>query len=225
MLASGAASPFLLTELDVEVEEDVPCAPDNRLGDVVYVTLDRTVVTNPNDVLLRSSLNNGVLPTLVIPGQFPRRDDDGNWQVALNVDVRALNDDEQINVQSTRFVYVNVTPVEDTTLVPVYPGTTQMIEQARPVQTLDNGDLRYWFFSYTLVDPAFYDEFVDLVQGEFYKLNLNIEFRSFTETAVTGRITETCFSDDSSEQRQRRAPGSSRRTRSMPSWASSSWSS
>jgi hypothetical protein len=138
-------------------------------------TLDSEFVENPNRVTLRSGSK--VFTQDPQATEFPRRDVDGNWEIAI---IRISDPDvcdEDIDAYHCELVYVDITPPEcEGEIVPVYPGTTQHIPVAKPVETLENDDLRYWFYVWELVDPAFGDETVRITQGEYYKLFQTISF-------------------------------------------------
>lgn len=177
VLRTGTLSQFV--QVDAPVTVDSPH---------IYIDVSRDVVQNPRDALLRSSLNDGIIPTISGSG-YPKRIGD-NWRLYVNRSVYTFDTvNEHVNVQHSKYMTVEIEAIEDVELTPVYPGTTQKIPLARPTEVLDDGFLRYWFYNYTLVDPAFYDEpVIDLLHNEFYKLHQTVEFRAFTETSAEVRI-------------------------------------
>ncbi len=162
----------------------------------LYIELDKTVVSNPNEVILRRGSDYGSYT--IFKSYRPTRLDNGNWQIEFDQAVAPLDGGEDLLVQHTKYVYLDVDPPATdiypagATLHPVYPGTTQKIPLARPTETLDNGKTRYWFFIYSLVDPAFYNDTVDLVDGEFYKLFQTVEIKAYKEAEIKGELQKIC---------------------------------
>lgn len=189
LLASAALSPY------VQI-----AAPLTTVDEKTIVNVSAAVVFNPRDIHLRSSVDGGTIEQVVGFG-YPRRVG-LNWQVNLNTQLHPLVVGETVNVQSKDFMFADVTPLPGQTLLPVYAGTSQIIPQARPAETLSSGLLRYWFYGYSLVDPAFYtDPVISLLNGEFYKLQAAVDFRAFTEVAVEERLDYSGSSSDGSDDR------------------------
>lgn len=156
------------------------------------LTLDSDVVNNPNDVHIRRDSDNGTIPIKYENG-YPRRNVGGDWEVILDSSVGYSG--EVVNVQHTKYVFVDITPPTSLEcsgeVFPVYAGTNQIIKEAKPMQVVGS-DHRYWFYNYQLVDPSFYTETTNLLNGEFYKLLEFIEFKCFREVASKGTLTKTC---------------------------------
>jgi hypothetical protein len=156
-------------------------------GAITYVEVSTELVGNPKDVILRSHISGGAFDILLGQG-YPKKVGT-KWRIALNIRATALTVGDTVDVQSRQHVFVDVDSA--TTYIPFYPGTTQKIPLARPVQALTGNVKRYWFYVYTLVDPAFYDDTeVDLVSGELYKLNYSVDLRTESETPLEARITQ-----------------------------------
>jgi hypothetical protein len=169
-----------------------------NVGPPPTVEIPDNILDNPLNVILRRGSDNGTysIDDTVIPFKSG-----SNWVLTLDNDTIPYTVGDDVNVQSVRYVYVDITPpitCENGTIYPVYPGTNQIIPQAKPVQQLLNGDDRYWFYIYTLVDPAFYNNTVDLIDAEFYKLLPYISFKCLTEIELKGRLEKTCICPDCS---------------------------
>lgn len=166
-------------------------------GGYTYVAIP-SFVGNPNEVVLRSSDTNGIYVKLQ-DRNFPRRVGD-TWEIAIDIGITAY-DGEPINAMHCKYAFVDVdledlVPCEDGVVYPVYPNTNQIIPQARPYETPEVGVRRYWFYLYTLVDPVFEGQIVDLEQNDFYALLTEIEFRCLTEVSQKGILTKTCDCND-----------------------------
>lgn len=161
-------------------------AASNTSGSCI-VTLSGAVVDNPRSVILRGA-SGGLYPTIALNG-YPRRNG-ANWEVMLDPSITGASCPEDLQVQHCQHVYVDVDLAACTggTVVAVYPGTTQEIPFARPVQAMAGNVKRYWFNVWSFVDPAFANESVDLVAGEFYKLDLRVQFACRTEVAAPPTI-------------------------------------
>lgn len=195
-----------VTEVPISpfVQEDVPVS---LVGNVGTVTISKDVIFNPSDAIIRSADDGGAI-SVSNSGGYPRRDVNGDWVVLLNSHEHALTNGELVNIQSRRFMFVDVDPIVTEvgeTAHPVFSGTVQKIPLARPVERTSENKDRYWFYAYTLVDPAFFLEMVDLVKGDFYKLVQTVDFRKFyeaTSPALAKRVTPTdCNSCDDTEWR------------------------
>ena len=177
VLEEAAISPYVATGLSAGVSEGIS-----------YVDVPIDVLFNPADAIVRLSSDNGTVPVLATPG-YPKRVG-SDWRIALNTHAVEIPVDDTLNIQSRQYVYVDVETDED--LLPYYPETTQKIPLARPVQQLNETTKRYWLFVYTLVNPAFYEELVNLVEGEYYKLTLSAEFRTETEVEILAEVNQRC---------------------------------
>ena len=154
-------------------------------------TLDGTVVSNPNKIVFRDQTSNEVIEIQDRTG-FPRKVA-GDWQVALgNKELPpCAGTIDAYHCELVRVVTPETT-VADGYIAPVYPGTNQKIHQALPSELIDGDTNRvYWFYVYSLLDPAFQDEGADLVKGEYYKLIETIEFKQFVETTAEVLIEYT----------------------------------
>lgn len=169
------------------VEEDVLLA-DSGSGYCI-ATVDRTVVDNPSKITFRDD-NGKVYPTQEIDG-YPRRNEDGNWEIALGKTPAAPACETTLHAQHCHYMYVD-TPItdecEDGTIVPVYPESNQIIPQARARQVVGE-NWRWWFYAWSLVDAAFAAEEVNLQRGQFYKLLQEIEFKCVTEVEAFPVVT------------------------------------
>lgn len=179
-LETVSVSPFVLTGLTATLESSK-----------YYVLLPDNVVDNPHKVHIRRSTDMGTYA----PDPTRRPSKVGsNWKVYLDNQPTPYQGTDPISVQHTDYVYVDITPPSSLsgTLVPVYTGTTQQIPQAKPMEILSGGQHRYWFYIYTLVDPAFYNNPVNLVNAEYYKLVPVITFKDYTEEEVFGELITIC---------------------------------
>ena len=160
------------------------------VGPITYVDVSDSVMFNPADIIVRRASDETVVPLLMGQG-YPRKVT-GAWRVALNTRAEPLDVADLVHVQHRQYVYVDIETEDD--LIPFYPNTTQKIPLARPVQTMGGTTKRYWFYSFTLVVPEFYDDpAIDLVGGEFYKLHAAVEFRTEAEAVFDALITQTCL--------------------------------
>lgn len=180
-------SPYILTGLTTTIDN----------GQTV-VALDTSVVDNPHNIILRLSSDNSQLQ--VMPSGtagFPKRSGT-NWLVAINTNATPVAG--EISVQHKNYVFVDVTPptTEDCSgeFVPVYENTNQRIPLAKATETLPGGDKRFWFYIYTLVNPAFYTDTVDLQNGEFYKLHQTIQFKCYREAPQKARLIQRPMNSD-----------------------------
>lgn len=181
---------------DVVGYEQVPVSPfiaqnvTVTPGSPNLVEIPEAVCSNPLEIFLRRDSDNGSYG--IYTGVKPYRDGLGNWVVALDDNI-PYNILDQVNVQDTRYTYVDIDPADcDGTLYPVYPGTNQIIPLAKPVEVLQGGQLRYWFYIYTLVNTAFYNYEVNLIDAEFYKLLEYISFKCYEEVPSPATLTVSC---------------------------------
>lgn len=172
-LQNIAVSPYLDT---VEVE--------NGGEGYCVVRVSTSLVENPASVTLRDNSHRVYLQH--IGDGYPRRVSN-EWVIALgNQATLPCETVETLNVQHCKYVYVDI-PASTTCLdcdgdvdtdaqiLPVYPGTTEFIPLAKPIETVGT-DLRYWFYVWTLVDPGFENEEIDLAHAEFWKLRSAVDF-------------------------------------------------
>src|SRR5689334_15543855 len=176
--------PFLLHDIDV-------VSVDSR-----YVAqVPTSVVDNPNDVILRRSTDYGTYSP--DPNYRPRRVG-SNWEITLDNSVVPYTIADQVDVQSVKYVFVDIqlpTLNAGEILYPVFRGTTQIIPQAKSPQDLGEGVFRYWFYIYTFVNPEFYNNPVNLVNAEYYKLLESIDFQAYSEVDEFATLTIDCSCD------------------------------
>jgi len=182
-----ALDPFIMTE---------PVVTDLEVTGDMIVEVPVALAGNANDILIRKNDDKkGVFPLLKING-YPRRVG-GNWLIQMDNHKSAYDPLLGVVVQSTRYAFVDVTqPVGIVgELKPVFSGTEEAIPYLR-VEPLPNGDLRYWFFIYNLIDPAYgSDSAINLIAGEFYKLMPSITFKEYVEAATKATLTISTKSD------------------------------
>lgn len=160
-------------------------------------TVSKTIAENPAKITLRDD-DGKLFRTHPIDG-YPKRVG-SDWLLALNPSDESVPclTHNQLNVQHTQLVKVDIlssTACEDchgdpdptAQILPVYPGTTDFIPMAKPVETVGSFR-RYWFYVWNLVDPAFADEEVDLSHGEFWKLLPVIDFVCVREVAAEPEV-------------------------------------
>jgi len=171
-----ATNDYLITSATVDVS-----------GDQATVRLPVDVVFNPEDVIIRDNATGSAFirdNALPITRTAAATD---YWNYPIKQTTTPYNG-ETINVQGIKYTYVDITPPTipaGATLVPVYPGTNQIIPQYKDFETLVGGDYRFWFPVHVLVHPDFrFDTTVSLVDAEFYKLYPSIEFRYYEEETV-----------------------------------------
>lgn len=140
-----------------------------------YVELD-AVVKNPNKVKIFHN-GNEVLKSDG-DGTYPKKVD-GKWRIALDSQTLSLCS-ERVDVSYCSLVYIDV-PDCAGLVVPTYGGGKQHIPQARDSEIVSTGVRRFWFNLWEFVDADFQDEQIDLAAGEFWKLNLNVDFYCVTE--------------------------------------------
>ncbi len=180
-------------EVPVFVEEGLVAstisgAPTARISDIL--------TQNPRDVILRLTSTAARLATFV-DDTHPLTHDlvDSVWEIPLSTDMQSFNVvTDRVTVQHRKYVYIDIVPPTLTlgqTLHPVYPGTNQIIPEAKAKQVLGNGNWRYTFYVYTLVNHEFVAEDTNLVVGEFYKLYPYISFRAFQEIEALPSIIIT----------------------------------
>lgn len=177
-----------LEEVPVEfiVQTAVPLTSG---GTYCIAELDADLVDNPANVTLMDA-NGKVYPQDKRSG-FPRINGSGNWEVAIDRSSDPATCPELINAYHCRLVYADVTaPLPTCTgeIIPVYPDTEQKIPVVKK-ETLDSGDVRYWFNIWELVKPAFQDEIVNISSGEYYKLFQTISFLCEAEVEALPVIT------------------------------------
>lgn len=172
-------SPFLL--------QDIPVS-DSSQGFCI-VELDGELVRNPNTVTIRDD-SYQTYPVQNRNG-FPRKNDSGNWELALDKGVNPPCSGVTLHAQA-EYMILEVTPpvlADGVELVPVYPNSNQIIPLARDPEPISGGDIRYWFRPWVLVDDAFADEEIDLSKRDFYKLLSTIEFKLMSEAVADPVLT------------------------------------
>ncbi len=161
-------------------------------------TITSALVDNPSKVTLRDN-NHKMFRTQAIDG-YPRKVG-SDWVIAI------VNDDlaptcsahTTLNVQHSQLIHVDIeastvcldchsVPDTDAQILPVYPDTHNFIPLAKPIETVGSF-YRYWFNVWTLVDPAFQDEQVDLTHAEFWKLLPTIDFVCVREVPAEPEVT------------------------------------
>ncbi len=176
--------PFLLHDIVVTL-----------VGSRYVAKVPTSVVDNPNDVILRRPTDYGTFSP--DPNYRPSRVG-SNWEITLDNTPVPYTVADQVDVQSVKYVYidiVNPTLLDGETAYPVFPGTNQIIPQAKSPQVLDATHTRYWFYIYTLVNPEFYNNPVNLVNAEYYKLLEFIEFKAYSEVDDFAILTIDCTCD------------------------------
>lgn len=148
-------------------------------------TVPAALIDNPSKLTLRSQM--GLEYHAQSIGNYPRKVG-SDWLIAIRNDDAPLPcaATPTLYVQHHHLVFVDI-PASITCLdcagdvdtaaqiLPVYPGTNDFIPLARPIETVGSFK-RYWFYVWTLVDPAFQDEQVDLTHAEFWKLFSTVDF-------------------------------------------------
>src|SRR5690606_3454887 len=158
---------------------------DNRF---CIAELDASVIDNPSKIILQDGT--GTVFKQIEKRGFPRINQDGNWEIAVDRSSDPTTCPESPSAYHCHLAYADITPPTcEGDIVPVYPGTRQHIPLAKPVQTLSNGNLRYWFNVWELVKPAFHDEIVSVSSGEYYKLLQTISFLCVSETEALPVVT------------------------------------
>lgn len=171
------------------VIDDVPMI-DSGNGFCI-ATLDGTVVKNPNEVWIRNVDTGERAATQQVNG-YPKRVA-GNWQVAMSRTpaAPACNDGETYGAQHCKYMLVDIPNnlvCSGGTILPCYPNSNQLIPLAKPVEAVGS-DYRYWFHPWVLVDSAFADDDVSLVDGEFYKLLEEITFKCVKDVTTAPVLT------------------------------------
>lgn len=173
-------SPYLIEDLELYDSGEGFC----------YAVVDGDLVGNPLQINFRGP-NGNVYQTQTRVG-YPRKNEDGDWLIAMLHRPAAPACADPVNVQHCKYVALEVPApptCSDGEIVPVYPGTTQIIHQAKPFETLANGGRKYWFYVWSLIDPAFEQEGADLTKGEFYKLLTTVEFKCVREVEAPAEAT------------------------------------
>lgn len=175
-------SPYMIE--DIEITQDIS-------GNFCVAHVDATLITNPSKVIIRDE-NNRIYPQSIETG-YPRKEA-GEWLIPLSPKTMnpACDSELQFNVQHCMYMILETAiPVCDGDLVPVYPGTNQIIPMAKPLETIDGtpDTYRWWFHPWVLVDEAFYGEEVDLSAADLYKLMQTIEFRCIEEVECAPVVT------------------------------------
>lgn len=183
-LEDVVVSPFV-------IENVTPTLESSRY----VVALDRELVDNPNDVIVRFSTHMG---TISVDRGYRPRIDGTDWVITLDNHSTPWDGVTPLHIQSTKYAYVEITPptlTQGQSYYPVFQGTNQIIPEALPRQNIGGGQVRIWFYIYNLVDKAFYNNPVNLVNAEFYKLVPTISINIYEEVEQKGRLTVTCDCD------------------------------
>jgi len=164
-------------------------------GSPTTVAFPYALVDNPLNIILRRASDYG---TYSIDRKIRPVRVGSDWVIALDDNTIPYTVGDTVLIQHVRYTYIEIeTPTcSDGTPYPVYPGTNQIIPQAKVAEDIGGGFTRYWFYTYTLVDPAFYNNMVDLVEGDFYKLFQAIEFKCLKEVESKGILTRACKCQD-----------------------------
>lgn len=147
-----AISPFVLQNVEV-------------IGGIV--TVPASLIDNPESAVFRDVDTLGVVEHEIKVG-YPRKSGT-DW--LISVDVTPFDEPLFVHIQHCQYMKMTIsTPDTDGEVVAVYPNTETIIPFAKePV--LSGGNTTYWFYAWSLVDPAFaQDAMIDLLSGEFYKL-------------------------------------------------------
>lgn len=159
------------------------------------VLADASIFENPLDVQMRNGNNGNTYTPLALAG-YPKRNG-ANWEIPIDVKRSSFDPVAPVDLQHRKLLILDVDPPAagtvpaGATVYPVYPGTNQIIPQARPSRVLGNGKVRYTFYIYTLVHPAFRFETINLERGEYYKLYPEIELKALSETSVQAQVVWT----------------------------------
>jgi hypothetical protein len=181
--------PFSISTLAVED------ATVNNPGSQPIVLADASIFENPLDIQMRNGDTGNTYLPLALSG-YPKRVGN-NWEIPIDVKRSAFDPLAPVDLQHRKHLILDVDPPAAgsvpaaATVHPVYPGTNQVIPQAKPARVLGNGKTRYTFYIYALVHPAFRFETVNLERGEFYKLYPEIEFKALSETSVQAEVIWT----------------------------------
>lgn len=182
LLTTYPISPYLIQGVTVEDSEQGMCVA------VVPISL----VSNPGKLDFWD--NQGVVVDKQRWPGYPRRVGN-NWEIPLGSRCAAPACNTPLSAFHCEYTILE-TPVlgeEGDAVVPVYPGTTQIIPQMRPVEYTETG-MRWFFPISALLDPAFIDENADLSQGEFWKLIQRVGFAVQEEVRlpITMIYDQTC---------------------------------
>lgn len=153
------------------------------------VELDKNFIGNPTHAIIRDATTLDIYQQQLID-IYPRRNEAGNWEVALDSPATPP-ECPVVHVQHCNKIAITIdTPVCTGEIRIAYKGTTNLIPVAQdPV--VDGASTTYWVYAWSLVDPAFSDETVNLKTGEFYKLVTEVDVVCVTEVAQTPTLTGT----------------------------------
>lgn len=163
-----------------------------------YAQLPVSEVPNPHNVWIRKVDTDGAFA--VPAGKSPQwvaNSGDPYWLTPLDTSPLRFEEGDVLYVNDKQYAYIDITPPTlefGETLSPVYPGTDLMIPLARPVDVLENGDHRYWFYVYTLVLPdLYYDDEINLedVVPEYWKMLRVVDFKKWYESSSPMEVTVT----------------------------------
>lgn len=177
---------------------------------VHYVQMPVDVVGDPLSTYSRLRSDGGAFTYAATPIVERVSGTPDHWKVPIDTSKKTYTSGE-VDVQDRSYVYVDITtPTLEVgqNLEPVYPGSNQIIPQAKPMETPSVGVSRYWFHPYSLVLSQFDQRTVNLRIPETYKLYPKIEFRYwvsedfFLELVVTQGDTVTTYQFDPSADPQ-----------------------
>ena len=166
-----------VSESPVTINPYVAEASLSQDGGVCVVSFSRALVDNPDLVTLRDKATGAKIEISTVAG-YPRRNGN-NWQVAI---IGNCNDLGDIVVQHCKYIAVTImTPTCNGDVYAVQTGTETIIPFAKE-PTVSGNDTTYWFYAWSLIDPAFEDDaLIDLDAGQFYKLLPDLEFICVTD--------------------------------------------
>lgn len=164
-----AVDPFLIPSVTVEDSGNGMC----------YAVVPTSLVSNPKKLDFWDDTDANV--SIQAWQGYPKRVGE-NWHIALGGRVPAPACDVPIKAFHCEYTILD-TPLlecESGTVTPVYVGTTQRINQYKPMELTEDG-MRWFLPIEALLDPAFIDENANLSLGEFWKLIPEISFACFEE--------------------------------------------
>lgn len=153
-------------------------------------TVSTSLVPNPDKITLRD--NDGkIYRTQAIDG-YPKRVG-SDWKLAI-AQATPCGAVSSLNIQHSFYMKVDIPsstgcvdchgdPDPNAQVLPVYPGTTDFIPLAKPIETVGSFK-RYWLHAWTLIDPAFQEDGADLSHAEFYKLIQTVDFVCVREVSA-----------------------------------------
>lgn len=184
----------VIADLEAQVSpylEEGISGTDSGLG-FCYITINGDLLDSPNFMRILDE-NNKVISQYNGQG-FPRRNVDGDWEIALVVNLGLPDCIFDLKIQHCRYVYVDVDAECLTgTLTPIYPGTTMFIPQAKPSELLEGGGTRFWFNPWVFAS-AVYDDADWENLNELYKFDFRVAFACVEEVEALPEFTcsRTC---------------------------------